>query len=71
MARAYREAATLMAAVELGLFTRVAAGHDTEAALGPALGLTPTNAERLVSACVGLGLLERGDRVAMPQEQEG
>lgn len=64
MARAYREAATLMAAVELGLFTRVAAGNDTEAALVRALGLTPTNAERLVSACVGLGLLDRdGERL--------
>jgi hypothetical protein len=53
-----------MAAVELGLFTQVARGADTEAAVAQALALTPTNAERLVTACVALGLLVRdGDRV--------
>lgn len=65
MTRAYRESAALMAAVELGLFTRVAAGHDTEAALAGALGLTAANAERIVTACVALGLLARdGERLA-------
>ena len=64
LSRAYREAATLMAAVELGLFTQVAGGADTDARLAGALDLTPANAERIVSACVGLGLLERdGERV--------
>jgi hypothetical protein len=54
-----------MAAVELGLFTRVAQGADTEAAVAAALDLTPTNAERLITACVALGLLVReGERVA-------
>jgi hypothetical protein len=53
-----------MAAVELGLFTRVARGAETEAAVAQALDLTPTNAERLVTACVALGLLVReGDRL--------
>jgi len=53
-----------MAAVELGLFTRVARGAETEAAVARALDLTSTNAERLVTACVALGLLVRdGDRV--------
>ncbi|MBI2016306.1 MAG: methyltransferase domain-containing protein [Candidatus Rokubacteria bacterium] len=55
----YRDAAALMAAVELGLFTRVARGADTEAAIARALDLTPVNAERLVTACVALGLLVR------------
>jgi hypothetical protein len=65
LSRSYREAATLMAAVELGVFTRVARGADTEAALGAALGLTAANAERLVTACVALGLLRRdGERLA-------
>jgi len=60
-----------MAAVELGLFTRVSAGDDTEVALARALGLTPTNAERLVTACVGLGLLERnGERVGNAPDVE-
>lgn len=59
LAHSYRDAAALMAAVELGLFTRVARGADTEAAVAQALDLTPTNAERLVTACVALGLLVR------------
>jgi len=59
LVHSYRDAAALMAAVELGLFTRVAAGADTEAAVARALDLTPTNAERLVTACVALGLLVR------------
>src|SRR5260370_31966478 len=64
LAHSYRDSAALMAAVELGLFTRVARGAETEAAVAQALDLTPTNAERLVTACVALGLLVRdGDRV--------
>jgi SAM-dependent methyltransferase len=64
LSRAYREAAALMAAVELGLFTEVARGADTEPRLAAALDLTPVNTERIVSACVGLGLLERaGERL--------
>jgi hypothetical protein len=59
LARAYRESATLMAAVELGVFTRVAGGDDTTDRLAAALGLNPLNAERLVTACVALGLLVR------------
>ena len=59
LAHSYRDAAVLMAAVELGLFTQVARGADTEAAVAGALDLTPTNAERLVTACVALGLLIR------------
>jgi hypothetical protein len=64
LVHSYRDAAALMAAVELGLFTRVARGADTEAAVAQALDLTPANAERLVTACVALGLLVRdGDRL--------
>ena len=64
LVHSYRDAAALMAAVELGLFTRVARGADTEAAIAQALDLTSTNAERLVTACVALGLLVRdGDRL--------
>jgi hypothetical protein len=59
LVHSYRDAATLMAAVELGLFTQVARGADTEVALACALDLTATNAERLVTACVALGLLIR------------
>ncbi len=64
MVRAYRESAALMAAVELGLFTKIADGHDTEAALSKAVGLTALHGERIIVACVGLGLVERdGDRL--------
>lgn len=64
LVHSYRDSAALMAAVELGLFTRVAGGADTETAVAQALDLTPTNAERLVTACVALGLLVRdGDRL--------
>lgn len=64
LVHSYRDAAALMAAVELGLFTQVARGADTEAAVARALDLTPANAERLVTACVALGLLVRdGERV--------
>ena len=64
LVHSYRDAAALMAAVELGLFSRVARGADTESAVAQALDLTPTNAERLVTACVALGLLVRdGDRL--------
>lgn len=64
LARAYRESATLMAAVELGLFTRVARGADTIDRLAAALDLAPANAERLATACVALRLLERdGNRL--------
>ena len=64
LSRAYMESAAFIAAVELKLFTAVAAGDDTEARLAGRLGLSPVNAERLVTACVALRLLERdGDRL--------
>jgi hypothetical protein len=64
LVHSYRDAAALMAAVELGLFTQVARGADTEAAVARALDLSAANAERLVTACVALGLLVRdGERV--------
>lgn len=59
ISRAYVRSAALMAAVELGLFTRISEGAVTTDALAKTLGLTPTNAERLATACVALGLLER------------
>jgi len=64
LVHSYRDAAALMAAVELGLFTQVARGADTEAAVARALDLSPTNAERLVTACVALGLLVREGEAA-------
>ena len=64
MVRAYRESAALMAGVELGLFTKAAEGGHTEASLSDALGITRLHGERIIVACVGLGLLERdGDKL--------
>jgi len=64
MVRAYRESAALMAAIELGLFTQVSRGADTVDTLAAALNVTALNVERLATACVALGLLEReGERL--------
>jgi SAM-dependent methyltransferase len=65
MARAYAESAVLYAALDLDLFTHVARGAATAAALAAALGITALNAERLVTACLAMGLLtEAGGRLA-------
>src|SRR3546814_3556991 len=66
LVRAYREAAALMAAVGLWLFTKRARGADTEAALVAALGLEEPNGERIVIACIGLGLIERDGEKLKP-----
>lgn len=64
LARAYRESGALLAAVELGVFSRISDGADTEATLSAALGISALNAERIIIACLGLGLIERdGDRL--------
>ncbi len=64
LARAYRESGALLAAVELGVFSKLAAGADTEESLAAALGISALNAERIIIACLGLGLIERdGDRL--------
>jgi SAM-dependent methyltransferase len=59
MARAYCEPAVLYAALDLDLFSHVARGAETEPALAAALAIAPLNVERLVTACVALGLLQR------------
>jgi SAM-dependent methyltransferase len=59
LARAYRESGALLAAVELGVFSKVDGGADTEESLSAALGISALNAERIIIACLGLGLIER------------
>jgi len=59
LARAYRESGALLAAVELDLFSKVSDGFDTEESLAPALGINKLNAERIIIACLGLGLITR------------
>jgi SAM-dependent methyltransferase len=59
LARAYRESGALLAAVELGVFSKIDAGADTEESLTAALGISALNAERIIIASLGLGLIER------------
>jgi SAM-dependent methyltransferase len=59
LARAYRESGALLAAVELGVFSKIDAGADTEESLTAALDISALNAERIIIASLGLGLIER------------
>ena len=57
LARAYRESGTLLAAVQLNLFSKISQGANTEEKLSIALGISALNAERITIACLGLGLI--------------
>jgi hypothetical protein len=57
----FKHAATLWAAIELSLFTRIAEGASTIEEIASACGLSPLNAERLAVACAALGLIEKKD----------
>jgi hypothetical protein len=71
IAQAYWESAALMAAVELELFTAIAHGHDTVAAVAKAVGMTGRNAERLLTALTAMTLLTReGERFANAADVE-
>jgi len=63
LAYAHRRSAVLLAALELGLFTRISRGAQSLAEIASALGISETNADRLLTACAALGLVVReGDR---------
>ena len=69
LARAYRESGALLAAVELGVFSKINAGADTEERLTAALGISALNAERIIIASLGLGLVERdGEKLSVKME---
>ena len=55
----HKQAATLRAAVELDLFTKVSEGASRLSEIASALGLSLLNAERLVVACAALQLLRK------------
>lgn len=61
MVQGFWRAGALMAAVELGFFTAVSKGADTVPKMAKALDITETNAERLSTACVAMGLLALAD----------
>ncbi len=56
---AHKQSATLMAAVELDLFTKISQGASVLSEIADAVGLSLLNAERLVVVCAALGLLEK------------
>lgn len=58
---AFRRSKTMFAAVSLGIFEILAAGPATAAAISALLASNPEATERLLEACVGLGLLTRED----------
>ena len=64
MGLGFMHAGTLLAAIELGLFDALAESPRTAAEVGAVLGLDEERAEKLITACASLELLERdGDRV--------
>lgn len=65
MSWAFTEAATLYAAVDNGVFTAIAAGHNTIARLSEQLGIQPKHLRRLLVGLVTLDLIEKdGDTFA-------
>lgn len=61
IARAYTQSAVLFTAIDVGLFTHVHAGADTEEALVAATGLRRIDVERLVSCALSMDLLRWSD----------
>lgn len=59
MARAYTQSAILWAALDLELFSHVAAGAGSVDAIAKACGISRLNADRLVTCCLALDLLRR------------
>ena len=58
MARAYTASAVLYTALDVGLFTHVSNGYNTETALVEETGLRPVDVDRLVSCALSLELLD-------------
>ena len=58
MARAYTTSAVLYTALDVGLFTHISNGHNTEAALTQETGLRPVDVDRLVSCALSLDILD-------------
>lgn len=59
MAFAHRQSGTLIASIELDLFNQVSKGAETVPEVAKALNLTEDKADKLVTACTALGLLEK------------
>lgn len=61
LARAFTETSVFYAAIDLELFTHVSAGATSIPALAAAMDIRELNAERLVVACLAMGLLEKDE----------
>lgn len=61
MGLAFMHAGTLLAAIELRLFDALAGGPLTPAEVGGKLALDEERAEKLITACAALDLVERAD----------
>lgn len=59
--KGFWESAALMSAVELDVFTAIAEGDNTIAAVGKCCGMTELNAERLLTALTAMELLTRSN----------
>ncbi len=59
ISKAFWESAALMSAVELDLFTTIAAGSNSIETVAESLAIEPVNAERLLTALTAMGLLTR------------
>ncbi len=57
LAYGYRQSATLVAAIEIDLFTKIAQGARTVEQVASSLDIAPINAERMLVACAALGLV--------------
>ena len=65
ISKAFWESAALMSAVELDVFTAIAEGSKTIAAVADRLDIEPVNAERLLTVLTAMDLLDRdGERFA-------
>jgi len=58
LARAYTQSAVLYAAIDIDLFTHVAAGADDIPSIASATRMSELNTERLVTVALAMGLLE-------------
>ena len=71
LAYGYRQSATLVAAIEIDLFTKIAEGSRTVGQLASSLDIAPVNAERLLVACAALGLVvKNGDEYSNAPDVE-
>jgi hypothetical protein len=59
ISKAFWESAALMSAIELGVFTALAEGHNTIEAAASAMSIEPINAERLLVAITAMELVVR------------